>query len=158
MSALTVQVVGTRGVVASFDKFYLGAKFAIEDEVDAALKNIEADAKRRVPKKTGELMSTIRREKKKGDLFGYVLAGFGKIRRRADSKARGSHSKDQTAKGIYAAVVEFGSKDKRHPRQARPYLFPAWRLEKTPFDNRLKKALADVAAKVMSGNSSAVSS
>lgn len=158
MSQLTVQVTGTRGVVAMFDKFYYKGRVAIEAEVDTALSNIEASAKRRVPKRSGELWSTIRKERAKGSLFGSVMAGYGTIRRRSGSKSARRSSKNQQQKGIYAAVVEFGSKDPERPRKPRPYLYPAFRMEKTPFDNRLRAALSDVAAKAMSGNSGAVGS
>lgn len=123
---------------------------AIEQTTNDAL----SEARARVPVLSGELRDTLRREYSKTGLAGYVKAGFGKLARkrfkgekRKTRALRGLKEESAELRGVYAAVVEFGSVKK----PARPYLVPAVESVRNAHNTRIADAvragLDDVAAK-----------
>ena len=107
--------------------------------------DVLAEARSRVPVLSGELKSTLRRRYTKSGLTGFVEAGYGKLARknkkgekRRSRALRGLREGPQL-RGIYAAVVEFGSKT----RPARPYLVPAVEATRKRHYMRIARAVLD---------------
>lgn len=110
-------------------------KVVVHSRTDAVLRGAEA----RVPVRSSELKNTLRASygtpTDPDALMGFVMAGYGSLKRRL----RGSNKRTQSAywlrkyrgkmqqgpklPGEYAMVVEFG--DAKRNKPAEPYLFPA---------------------------------
>jgi len=123
---------------------------------------VAAKAEEKVPRRSGELASTIRAEYSKDQMTGFVRAGYGKLIRKSRAKSEGglARAKQRRAKrrerlaaantskralaaldlGVYAPVVERGD-PKRH-KPARPFLIPALMEERPEIMNEIKKATA----------------
>lgn len=104
-----------------------------------------------VPRRTGELASTLRMRVSKDGMVGFVDAGYGVLKRANKSRQRRKHlsgAKLYTLShmpGVYAPVVEFGSR-RNH---ASPFLRPAIEAVRNDHNERIfvaiKNGLEDLA-------------
>lgn len=141
---VTVKVTGDKAILGSLSLLNVAGRRRLERQVDKSSAAIEAGAKARVPKRTGELEKTIRRKVSRSGMSAAVMAGYGELARKG--KAKGARSRGQKVndgKGVYAPVVEFGSQT----NPAEPFMFPALEAEKPSFiagcNDALKGAVAD---------------
>jgi hypothetical protein len=99
----------------------------VRQVVKRTANRIADGARARVPRRSGELASTIRTtmlpETGSGDV-GLVQVGYGKLPRRgATSDRTKRRSRLLNDRGVYAPVIEFG--DAKRNKPAKPFLFPA---------------------------------
>lgn len=120
----------------------------IRARVQAAIKRsvekIAAEARARAPKRSGELVSTIRAEYGNDGLAGYVKVGFGKLPRRSQAQtAKGrlklAMRKRKTGRGAYGPVIEHG--DPRRHRPAQPFLRPGFTAQRPVAVREIDSAL-----------------
>lgn len=120
---------------------------------------IAGTAKQLVPKRSGELASTIRAEFSDDGMVGWARAGYGKLVRRNAKQAQ----KDRFRKrnkfrkkfkgsaaalkaldlGVYAPVVEYG--DKRRRRKPREYMKRAFRTNAHTIQSEFERLPRDAA-------------
>lgn len=144
---------------------YVRTRRAIRRGTEAVV----STAKTLVPRRTGELESTIRAEFSKDEMTGYAKAGYGKLLRRSrasSSSVRYEKAKARRAQrqkdlllatsskqafaladlGVYAMVVEYGDKKRNKPRL--PFMGPAFWRERPAIVRELRDALQGAANRV----------
>lgn len=127
---ITVKMTGFQSLIGSLSMFNVEGRKRLERAVDRSSANIEAGAKSRVPKLTGELEKSIRRKIAPSGMSATIMAGFGQMARKGKARAaRAKGEKVNQGKGIYAPAIEFGSLNK----PAEPFLFPALEAESSAF-------------------------
>jgi HK97 gp10 family phage protein len=127
---VSVKITGARAIIGSLTLMNVVARMQLERAIDRSSAAILAGAQERVPQLTGELKKTLRRKISASGMSAAIMAGYGELQRKgkaAGIRARGGKAND--TKGVYAPVVEFGSKRSA----ARPFLFPALEAEKPSF-------------------------
>lgn len=124
-------------LISGVDKLARELKLAnphIRARVQRAIKKnaeaVAAAARARAPKKTGELVSTIRAEYRNDGLAAFIKVGLGKLPRRSHAttmkgRLKLAMKKRKTGAGAYAPVIEHG--DPRRNRAAKPFLIPPFR-------------------------------
>lgn len=101
-------------------------------------------AKRLVHRRSGELAGTLRADFSASGMTGQVKAGYGHLppKRSHESarirRIRGAKELGPQLPGVYAAIVEFGSKS----RPAHPFLVPAVEAVRSTHAERIKRAIA----------------
>lgn len=106
-----------------------------------------AAARVRVPRRTGELESTLRRRYSRDGLTGYVEAGYGELAKKSrkgesrKSRALRGMREGPQLRGIYAPIVEF----KYHP-----FLVPALESIRSRHNRRVADAIRSGLAAVAS--------
>lgn len=145
---VSVKMSGFKELVGSLSMFNVAGRKRLAQAVDRSSARIEAGAKARVPKLSGELEKSIRRKMAPSGMSAAIMAGHGEMARKG--KATTARSKGQRVnqgKGVYAPAVEFGSVGK----PAEPFLFPALHAESGAFaaacGTAMDQALGDAVKK-----------
>lgn len=123
--------------------------------VDESSADAVREAKARVPKKTGELESTIRREINTDGLAAWLQVGYGSLQRSRNGHNERSqiaywlrhYTKDPSADapGVYAMVVNYGDAKRHHA--AHPFIEPAIAAVLPRHRRRIKRALDNATAR-----------
>jgi hypothetical protein len=100
---------------------------------------IATSARENAPKRTGEMVGTIRTTFSGDGLIGYVRVGIGKLPRRGQARRNKRGRRISIGPGAYAPVVEHG--DRRRNRNAEPFLDPAFQGQKPQTIVHLKGAM-----------------
>lgn len=148
---IAIQVLGARQITRALDRATPEVRARVAEAIRVTATEVAADARSRVPVRTGELRNTIRAEPgDRSPLVWFVKAGYGSLkRRRRAGKSTAKRRKPQVRAigpiepGIYAMVVEFGSQSGRARQPARPYLFPALESARDRHVARVRRALFD---------------
>jgi HK97 gp10 family phage protein len=115
--------------------------------IERGTQAVEAKAKAKAPRLSGEMAETIRDEYSKDRLVGYVKVGYGKLLRRSHAstaerkkrlKERRRRKGSKSGQGAYAPVIERG--DKRRNRQPQPFMIPALNEERPTIIKELADA------------------
>lgn len=145
---LALEIQGAKRLMRAFTNADLAARQRVAQAVRITAEEVAASARLRVPKRTGELMRTIRTVPTSSPFRWIVSAGFGSLKRR--SRGRTTKRRRPTAvqlgpvaPGIYAMVVEFGSQAGRARQPAQPFMFPALQASRPRHIARIRQALMD---------------
>lgn len=146
---LAVEIIGAKRLQAAISRASLEARARVAKAVQVTAEEVAQSARLRVPVRTGELRNTIRTVPTPDPFSWIVSAGFGSLKRRS-RRTRTTKRRRPTARqlgpvppGVYAMVVEFGSRSGRAIQPARPYLFPALQASRIAHLNRLRQALIE---------------
>lgn len=138
-----IEVRRVREVKRALDRATDDIKRRVQEATRQTALEVAADARSRVPVRTGELRNTIRAEPgDKSPYVWFVKAGFGKLKRPKGRASRvGTRRRPKVtaigSPGIYAAVIEFGSSTK----PARPFMFPALEAARSGHIARVSRAI-----------------
>lgn len=139
---LYIKVTGAEALSRAFGNVTPEIEKALREVVRASTIEVANGARQRVHVKSGEVKSTIREEFSQNGLVGFVRVGYGTLKRRSRSKVkrrRSVRTPDSQAPGVYAMVLEFGSKHQNRPPH--PFLFPALDAARPNFERRAQEAL-----------------
>lgn len=145
---LAMEILGAKRLMRVFSNASLEARQRVAHAVKVTAEEVAQGARLRVPKRTGELMRTIRTVPTSSPFRWLVSAGFGSLKRR--SRSRTTKRRRPTAiqlgpvaPGIYAMVVEFGSQAGRARQPAQPFMFPAIAAARPHHIARVRQALIE---------------
>jgi hypothetical protein len=151
-----IQIRGVREFMRTLDRADAAIKQRVARAVAFTAQEVANGARARVSIRTGELRNTIRAEPTTSPMRWVVAAGFGRMRRRRRSRA-GSSKKRRVRvtaiepRGVYAAIVEFGSHGGRARQPAQPFLFPAVHASQSRHAARIARAMNEGAAAASRG-------
>jgi len=146
--SISVRIGGTREILQAADGVQAGVTNRLRAVVSDTLPLIATRAREAVPVKSGATRATIRTAMRENGLFGTVMVGDGKMRRRL----KGTNKRSQEAYWLrhydrryadpprsWAPIVEFG--DAKRNKPAEPFFFPSAEAERPAFVQRATAAI-----------------